>query len=59
MSKKIEKVLLVTHPTRDEAIAAASELTKLLTQQKIEVFATNSINGAKEFEDGKSVEALA
>jgi NAD+ kinase len=56
MSKRIQKLLLVTHPTREEAISAASELTKLLTQQKIEVFATNSINGAKEFEGRQSVD---
>ena len=37
MNKVVKNVLLVTHPTRPEAISTANELTKLLTGKQINV----------------------
>jgi NAD+ kinase len=49
MNKVIKTVLLVTHPTRPEAISTANELTKLLTGKQINVFATIKADGANDF----------
>ena len=49
MNKVIKTVLLVTHPTRPEAISTANELTKLLTGKQINVFATIKTDGADDF----------
>ena len=38
MNQVVKTVLLVTHPTRPEAISTANELTKLLTGKQINVF---------------------
>ena len=49
MNKVVKNVLLVTHPTRPEAISAANELTKLLNDKKINIFATIKTAGAHDF----------
>jgi len=49
MNKVIKTVLIVTHPTRPEAISTANELTKLLTGKQINVFATIKNDGANDF----------
>ena len=49
MNKVVKTVLLVTHPTRPEAIATANELTKLLSGKQINVFATIKTDGANDF----------
>jgi len=49
MNKVVKTVLLVTHPTRPEAISTANELTKLLTGKKINVYATIKTDGANDF----------
>ena len=49
MNKVVKTVLLVTHPTRPEAISTANELTKLLTGKEINVFATIKTDGADDF----------
>jgi NAD+ kinase len=49
MNKVVKTVLLVTHPTRSEAISTANELTKLLTDKQINVFATIKTDGANDF----------
>ena len=49
MNKVVKTVLLVTHPTRAEAISTANELTKLLTGKQINVFATIKTDGANDF----------
>ena len=49
MNKVIKTVLLVTHPTRPEAIATANELTKLLAGKQINVFANIKTDGANDF----------
>jgi NAD+ kinase len=49
MNKVVKTVLLVTHPTRPEAISTANELTKLLTDKQINVFATIKTDGADDF----------
>ena len=49
MNKVVKTVLLVTHPTRPEAISTANELTKLLTGKQIKVFATIKTDGADYF----------
>jgi NAD+ kinase len=49
MNKVVKTVLLVTHPTRPEAISTANELTKLLTGKQINVFATIKADGANDF----------
>ena len=49
MNKVVKTVLLVTHPTRPEAIATAKELTKLLTDKQIIVLATIKTAGANDF----------
>jgi len=49
MNKVVKTVLLVTHPTRPEAISTADELAKLLTGKQINVFATIKTDGANDF----------
>ena len=49
MNKVVKTVLLVTHPTRPEAISTANELTKLLTGKQINVFATIKTDVANDF----------
>ena len=49
MSSTISSVLLVTHPTRSEALSTAVELTKLLSEKKIAVYTTIKSAGAVEF----------
>jgi NAD+ kinase len=49
MNKVVKTVLLVTHPTRPEAISTANELTKLLAGKQINVFATIKTDGANDF----------
>ena len=49
MNKVVKTVLLVTHPTRPEASSAANELTKLLTNKQINVFAIIKTDGADDF----------
>ena len=49
MNRVVKTVLLVTHPTRPEAISTANELTKLLTGKQINVFATIKTDGADDF----------
>jgi len=49
MNKVIKTVLLVTHPTRPEAISTANELTKLLAGKQINVFANIKTDGANDF----------
>ena len=49
MNKVVKTVLLVTHPTRPEAISTANELAKLLAQKQINVFATIKTAGANDF----------
>ena len=49
MSNTISSVLLVTHPTRSEALSTAVELTKLLSEKKIAVYTTIKSADAVEF----------
>ena len=49
MNKVVKTVLLVTHPTRPEAISTANELAKLLAGKQINVFATIKTDGANDF----------
>lgn len=52
MSKKITSVLLVTHPTRAEAISSATELAKLFNDKKLKVFSTINTAGTTLWQDG-------
>ena len=56
MSKKINSVLLVIHPTRNEALNTGKELTKLLREQNLDVYATIKLDGAKEFDESSKVD---
>ena len=56
MSKKINSVLLVIHPTRNEALNTGKELAKLLREQNLDVYATIKLEGAKEFDDSSKVD---
>ena len=56
MSKGINSVLLVTHPTRSEALSTALELTKLLSAKKIAVHTTIQSAGAVEYKEGVEVD---
>ena len=56
MSKKINSVLLVIHPTRNEALNTGKELAKLLREQNLDVYATIKLDGAKEFDDSSKVD---
>ena len=56
MNKVVKTVLLVTHPTRPEAISTANELTKLLTGKQINVFATIKTDGANDFKASEQID---
>ena len=56
MSKKINSVLLVIHPTRNEALNTGKELAKLLREKRLDVYATIKLDGAKEFDDSSKVD---
>ena len=56
MNKVVKNVLLVTHPTRPEAISTANELTKLLTGKQINVFATIKTAAANDFKSTDQVD---
>ena len=56
MSKKVNSVLLVIHPTRNEALTTAKDLTKLLKEKNLDVFATIKLDGAKDFNDSSKVD---
>ena len=56
MNKVIKTVLLVTHPTRPEAISTANELAKLLTGKQINVFATIKTDGANDFKASDQID---
>jgi len=56
MNKVVKTVLLVTHPTRPEAISTANELTKLLTGKQIKVFATIKTDGASDFKATEQID---
>ena len=56
MSKKINSVLLVIHPTRNEALNTGKELAKLLREQNLDVYSTIKLDGAKEFDDSSKVD---
>lgn len=56
MSKKVNSVLLVIHPTRNAALTTAKDLTKLLKEKNLDVFATIKIDGAKDFNDSSKVD---
>jgi NAD+ kinase len=51
MNKEIKTVLLVTHPTRPEAISTANDLAKLMIAKGITVYSTIKTDGATEFKD--------
>ena len=56
MSKKINSVLLVIHPTRNEALNTGKELAKLLREQNLDVYATIKLDGANEFDESSKVD---
>jgi len=56
MNKVVKNVLLVTHPTRPEAISTANELTKLLSGKQINVFATIKTAGANDFKSTDQID---
>jgi NAD+ kinase len=56
MNKVVKTVLLVTHPTRPEAISTANELRKLLTDKQINVFATIRTDGANDFKASDQID---
>ena len=56
MNKVVKTVLLVTHPTRPEAISTANELAKLLAQKQINVFATIKTVGASDFKASDKID---
>ena len=56
MSRSIKAVLLVIHPTRNEALISAAELTKLFLDKKIQVYATMKISGAQDYTDSSKVD---
>jgi NAD+ kinase len=56
MNKVVKTVLLVTHPTRPEAISTANELSKLLAQKQIDVFATIKTVGANDFKASDTID---
>jgi NAD+ kinase len=56
MNKVVKTVLLVTHPTRPEAISTANELAKLLAQKQINVFATIKTVGANDFKASDKID---
>ena len=56
MSKVIKSVLLVTHPHRVEAAAAAKELNTLLTAKNIKVFSTLTTLDIPEYKQNEAVD---
>jgi NAD+ kinase len=56
MSKKVNSVLLVIHPTRNKALTTARDLTKLLKEKNLDVFATIKLDGTKDFNDSSKVD---
>jgi len=56
MNKVVKPVLLVTHPTRPEAISTANELAKLLAGKQINVFATIKTDGANDFKASDQID---
>ena len=56
MNKVVKTVLLVTHPTRPEAISTANELAKLLAQKQINVFGTIKTAGANDFKSTDQID---
>ena len=56
MNKVVKTVLLVTHPTRPEAISTANELAKLLAQKQINVFATIKTVGTNDFKASDTID---
>ena len=56
MSKGINSVLLVTHPTRTEALSTALELTTLLAAKKIAVHTIIESAGAVEYKEGVQID---
>ena len=56
MNKVVKTVLLVTHPTRPEAISTANELAKLLAGKQINVFATIKTDGANDFKASEQID---
>ena len=56
MNKVVKTVLLVTHPTRPEAISTANELTKLLNGKQINVYATIKTDGANDFKATEQID---
>ena len=58
MSNSIKSVLLVTHPTRPEAISTANDLAKLLLAKQIKVFSTIQTVGANEYSEKDQIDIL-
>ena len=56
MSKKVNSVLLVIHPTRNEALNTGKELAKLLREKNLDVYATIKLDGANEFDESSKVD---
>ena len=56
MSKKINSVLLVIHPIRNEALNTGKELAKLLREKDLDVYATIKLDGANEFDESSKVD---
>ena len=56
MSNSIKSVLLVTHPTRPEAISTANDLAKLLLAKQIKVFSTIQTVGANEYSEKDQID---
>jgi NAD+ kinase len=56
MSKKVNSVLLVIHPTRNEALNTGKELAKLLREKDLDVYATIKLDGANEFDESSKVD---
>ncbi len=56
MSNSIKSVLLVTHPTRPEAISTANDLAKLLLAKQIKVFSTIQTVGANEYSEKNQID---
>ena len=56
MSNSIKSVLLVTHPTRPEAISTGNDLAKLLLAKQIKVFSTIQTVGANEYSEKDQID---
>ena len=56
MSNSIKSVLLVTHPTRPEAISTANDLAKLLLAKQIKVFSTIQTVGANDYSEKDQID---